>query len=129
MEKTISGLILLLLLTSCVSPAQTGLDSRDVTVGVVQKEIKIEMSGADVLAVLGSPNMVSTDSERREVWVYDKMSSTSVSNSSSGGLFLLIAVNGSDSSTRKTSQSTLTVIIKFDDNGLVRDYQYHSSRF
>ena len=64
MEKTISGLILLLLLTSCVSPAQTGLDSRDVTVGVVQKEIKIEMSGADVLAVLGSPNMVSTDSER-----------------------------------------------------------------
>ncbi len=129
MQKTIYELLLLLLLTACVSPPQNGLDSRDITVGVVQKEIKIGMSGADVLAILGSPNMVSTDSERREVWVYDKMSSTSVSRSSSGGLFLLIAATGSDSSTRKTSQSTLTVIIKFDDNGMVRDYKYHSSRF
>jgi outer membrane protein assembly factor BamE (lipoprotein component of BamABCDE complex) len=43
------------------------------TVGTVQKEIRVGMSGAEVAAVLGSPNIVSTDEERREVWIYDKI--------------------------------------------------------
>ncbi len=43
------------------------------------------MSGAQVVTILGSPNIVSTDSERREVWMYDKIRATrthSASNSS-----------------------------------------------
>ncbi|MDR0933534.1 MAG: hypothetical protein LBM56_00375, partial [Burkholderiaceae bacterium] len=49
-------------------------DSTDrVTVGAVQKEIRIGMSGAEVAAALGSPNIVTTDEERREVWIYDKI--------------------------------------------------------
>ena len=36
------------------------------TVGTVQKEIRVGMSGADVASVLGSPNVVTTDEERRE---------------------------------------------------------------
>jgi outer membrane protein assembly factor BamE (lipoprotein component of BamABCDE complex) len=130
MKKYISGLIVLIVLTGCVPPpTRNDIDVKDVTVGVVQKEIKIGMSGSEVLSALGSPNMVSTDSKRREVWVYDKISSSSVSNSSSGGFFLLIANAGSNSSERETSQKTLTIIINYDDQGLVRDYQYHSSRF
>jgi hypothetical protein len=43
------------------------------TVGKVQKEIRVEMSSADVAQALGSPNIVSTDEERREVWIYDKI--------------------------------------------------------
>ena len=43
-------------------------DSADkLTVGIVQKEVKVGMSGADIVGVLGSPNIVSTDAERREV--------------------------------------------------------------
>src|SRR5229473_3244885 len=37
-----------------------------VTVGRVQKEIRIGMSGAQVAAVLGSPNIVTTDEQHRE---------------------------------------------------------------
>ena len=37
------------------------------TVGSVQREIRVGMSGAEVAQVLGSPNIVSTDAKRREV--------------------------------------------------------------
>ena len=99
------------------------------------------MSGADVVAVLGSPNMVSTDDERREVWVYDKIATERAYSGSSGGINALIlgfggaAAGGlgmggnSSTGASSTSQRTLTVIIKFDKQNKVRDYAYHTSRF
>jgi len=108
-----------------------------VTVGSVQKEIKVGMSGAEVAAVLGSPNIVSTDSERREVWIYDKISTDVVRSNSSGGVMGLI-FGGSGGGLGSTSysagaasksQKTLTVIIKFNTTGQVRDFAYHTSRF
>ena len=43
--------------------------SDNISIGKVQREIKIGMSNADVVAALGSPNMVTTDDQRREAWV------------------------------------------------------------
>ncbi|MGH8204763.1 MAG: hypothetical protein ACREST_09155, partial [Steroidobacteraceae bacterium] len=60
------------------------------TVGTVQKEIRVGMSGAEVAAALGSPNIVSTDEERREVWIYDKIATDAAYSSSSGGIASLI---------------------------------------
>lgn len=111
------------------------------TVGKVQKEIRVGMSGADVASVLGSPNIVSTDEERREVWIYDKIASDRAYSSSSGGVNALIlgygggtaggvsVGGGSSAGASSTSQRTLTVIIKFDKSGKVRDFAYHTSRF
>lgn len=117
-------------------------DSGDrMTVGTVQRQIQVGMSGAEVAAVLGSPNIVTTDEDRREVWVYDKISTTSAYSSSSGGVSTLFlgpvgalfaAAGGSvnaSSGASSTSQRTLTVIIKFDKEGRVRDFAYHTSRF
>lgn len=103
------------------------------TVGTVQRKISIGMPSADVIQVLGAPNIVTTDEERREVWVYDKIATNvSYSNSESGaGLGLIIfGVGGSGSSgAQSTSQKTLTVVIKFDKDGKVRDFAYHTSSF
>lgn len=99
---------------------QKSLQGDKVTVGTVQKEIKNGMSGAEVAAALGSPNIVSTDEMGREVWIYDKISSAKVY--SSGGLFI-------DTGASATSQQTLTIIIKFDENRRVREFAYHTSRF
>lgn len=112
-----------------------------VTVGVVQKEIRVGMSGAEVAEVLGSPNIVSTDEERREVWIYDKIATDRAYSTSSGGISALIlgwggsaggagggGMSGS-SGASSTSQRTMTVIIKFDKGGKVRDFAYHTSRF
>ena len=111
------------------------------TVGTVQKEIRVGMSGAEVAAVLGSPNIVSTDEERREVWIYDKIATDAAYSSSSGGIASLILGGGGSvagaaagsvnqsAGASSTSQRTLTVIIKFDEDKKVRDFAYHTSRF
>lgn len=96
------------------------------TVGTVQKKISMGMSSAEVAVVLGAPNIVSTDEERREVWVYDKIATDVVYSESDAGIkFLTVGRSGA----RSTNQRTLTVIIKFDHDGKVRDFAYHTSSF
>jgi outer membrane protein assembly factor BamE (lipoprotein component of BamABCDE complex) len=133
-------------LPGCMSASEHQADVNNptndrVTVGTVQKEIRVGMSGAEVAAVLGSPNIVSTDEERREVWIYDKISTDVAYSTSSGGLSALIFGGGSgvgggvggsanrNAGASSTSQKTLTVIIKFDDQKKVRDFAYHTSSF
>jgi outer membrane protein assembly factor BamE (lipoprotein component of BamABCDE complex) len=140
------GFLLISLVNGCQSAAvhkqQVQDDSTDrVTVGKVQKEIRIGMSGAEVAQVLGSPNIVSTDEERREVWIYDKIATDRAYSESRGGIGVLIlgfggsggGLGGASASesagASSTSQRTLTIIIKFDKEGKVRDFAYHTSRF
>ncbi len=115
------------------------------TVGTVQREIRVGMSGGDVAAALGSPNIVSTDEKGREVWIYDKIATDRVYSTSSGGVSALILGGalvgsglagggvgpyyGSAAGATSTSQRTLTIIIKFDHDKLVREFAYHSSTF
>ena len=131
MIKEIALLLGLILLVGCASVSYQRQQVRDdqgdrLTVGKVQKEIRIGMASAGVVEVLGSPNMVSTDDERREVWVYDKIASEVVYSESNAGLkFLTSGSTGAAS----TTQRTLTVVIKFDKDGKVRDFAYHASQF
>ncbi|MDR2694907.1 MAG: outer membrane protein assembly factor BamE [Deltaproteobacteria bacterium] len=104
-------------------------DADRISVGTVQREIRVGMSGADVVSALGSPNMVTTDDKRRETWVYDKISTERVASSSSGGLWLVLAGVNRSAGASSTTQRTLTIIIKFDEKGLVRDYSYRQSSF
>lgn len=136
----------LVLLSGCQTAAEHRAavqdDSRDrLTVGKVQKEIRVGMSSADVIQILGSPNIVSTDEERREVWVYDKIATDRAYSTSSGGVSALVLAFGSSAAglvggsgsasagASSTSQRTLTVIIKYDKDNKVRDFAYHTSRF
>ena len=120
-------------------------DGDKLTVGAVQREIRVGMSGAQVAQVLGSPNIVSTDEQSREVWIYDKIATDRAYSQSSGGVSALIlggmilgpglagGAGGTGYSAgagaSSTSQRTLTVIIKFDNEKKVRDFAYHTSRF
>lgn len=114
-------------------------DGDRVTVGTVQKEIRVGMTGVEVIEQLGSPNVIQTDAKGREVWIYDKFATESVRQTSSGGIGALVlgltpilgvAGNFSGSAgASSTSQRTLTVIIKFDKESRVRDFSYHTSRF
>jgi outer membrane protein assembly factor BamE (lipoprotein component of BamABCDE complex) len=103
--------------------------SDNLTVGKVQREIRVGMSSAEVVEVLGSPNLVTTDEQRREVWVYDKISTESV-RSSSGAYGTLILLGASTrSGASSTTQKTLTVVIKYDNESRVRDFAYRQSKF
>jgi hypothetical protein len=56
------------------------------TVGIVQKEIRVGMSQADVALALGSPNIVTSDGSGKETWIYDKIASEASYSASSGGV-------------------------------------------
>jgi outer membrane protein assembly factor BamE (lipoprotein component of BamABCDE complex) len=132
------ALLALLVVMGCASAAVHRKNVQDdtgdrLTVGTVQKNIKVGMSSAQVIEVLGSPNVVTTDEERREVWVYDKIATDVAYSQSEGvsGISLILAgVSGSGSSGASSmSQRTLTVVIKFDKDNKVRDFAYHASKF
>jgi len=126
MYKIGSVIIISVLMTGCISASSHRSDR--VTVGKVQREIRIGMTNAEVIEVLGSPNVVTTDEERRENWVYDKISTDSVHSSSGTGL-LPALILGYSAGASSRSQKTLTIIVKFDKDHKVRDFAYHTSRF
>ncbi len=100
------------------------------TLGTVQREIRVGMSGEEVVGALGAQNMVTTDEHRRESWVYDCIATQQAYSSSSGGAnaLFLAGVSGRTGASQ-TTQRTLTVIVKFDEARRVRDFSYRSSSF
>lgn len=93
------------------------------TLGKVQSQVRNGMTSGQVAEVLGSPNIVSTDENSNEVWIYDKVSTLSVGSGSHGGS----TYGGAGAFS--TSQRTLTVIIKYDGNHRVKNVAYNTSSF
>ncbi len=147
MRKT-SLILLAMFIGGCMTAAehQQALHSskeREMTLGVVQKEIRTGMSQADVAVALGSPNIVTKDSDGNESWIYDKIATEVSYSKDSGGIFggvgavienwriAPVAGVGYSKSAGAIAQTqkTLTVVIKFDENSLVKSLSYHSSKF
>ncbi len=144
-------LILLLgLLIGCMTAAQhqqslPSTQEREMTLGIVQKEIRVGMSQADVATALGSPNIVTRDSEGRETWIYDKIATEASYSRDSGGVggaagaggipgttLILGILSGGysrEAGASSTTQKTLTVIIKYDKDSKVESFAYHASKF
>ncbi|MBA2485746.1 MAG: outer membrane protein assembly factor BamE [Nitrospira sp.] len=122
------GLCIVMGWTGC-GGKQAEIKEDRLTVGRVQGEVKVGMSAAQVAELLGSPNIVTTDDKRREVWIYDKVSTDRVDTASSSYAGLIIL--GTNSSDRSSSQRqrTLTIIIKYDEEKKVRDFAYNSTQF
>lgn len=146
----IPAIILIVAFLGCAPASQHRKEVRDdiaekITVGTVQRKIDVGMSSADVIEVLGSPNVVTTDENRREVWVYDKIATETVYSTSAGGVYALIlgGVAGGSSAgaggiapgysqgagAHSKTQRTLTILIKYDEKNKVRDFAYRQSIF
>jgi len=145
MKKVMIAFILIVFSIGC-TPAYhqekiTSTKEREMTVGVVQKEIRVKMSQTEVAEALGSPNIVTKDKNGTESWIYDKIATeASYSKSNLGGVaggggttgntLLLGLITGAyESGASNTTQKTLTVVIKFGQDLLVESFSYHSSRF
>ena len=120
----------------CVSAAIAGcgggkaeIHEDRLTVGKVQGEIKVGMAASQVAELLGSPNIVTTDEKRREVWIYDKVSTDRVDTASSSFAGLIIIGASSRDSSSSQRQRTLTIIIKYDEEKKVRDFAYNATQF
>ncbi|MFA6239456.1 MAG: hypothetical protein WC655_00920 [Candidatus Hydrogenedentales bacterium] len=140
-----AGLALAALLTPGCARKLHSEQDRNMTLGIVQKEIRVGMSSIEVAEALGSPNMVRRDSAGNETWIYDKIATeASYKNSSSnsnanvgaagipGNVLVLGNVNAGRSKNRgssATTQKTLTVIIRYDKDDKVETFSYHTSTF
>ncbi|HIJ70368.1 MAG TPA: hypothetical protein HPP87_03285 [Planctomycetes bacterium] len=151
MKKIFILLSIILLNLGCMTASEHQQDlhssaEREMTLGVAQKEIRVGMSQADVAEALGSPNIVTKDSDGNESWVYDKIATEVSYSGDSGGVgigagfgqklssksgLILGGVGGYSKSAGAVAQTqkTLTVVIKFDENSLVKTLSYHSSKF
>lgn len=138
------------LLSGCISAtnheqALHTSNDREMTVGIVQKEIRVGMSQADVATALGSPNIVTRDSEGNEVWIFDKIATEASYSHDSGGVsgsggaggagagaIILGVISGNynkNAGATGSTQKTLTVVIKYGTDGLVKSFSYNSSKF
>ena len=107
--------------------------NRELTVGLVQREIKEGSPAEEVIRTLGSPNIVKTDAEGLEIWVYDRFSSERVRRSFAATLLGIsdssLGLFRGSSSKEQSFVASLTVILNFDKNSNVSGVAYHRSKF
>lgn len=117
---------------NAVNEANDSIGGQNLTIGTVQSQLKKGMTGGEVATVMGSPNIVSTDPNGNEVWIYDKISTQRNYSESGAGTGILPAIlfgASSSAGAGSTSQKTMTVVVKFNESKQVRDIAYHTSRF
>ena len=68
--------------------------AREMTLGIVQKQIRAGLMQDEVVTALGSPNIVTRDAAGRETWVYDKVATEATfSRSDAYGTILLLGTS------------------------------------
>lgn len=125
---------------------------QELTVGTVQKYVRVGMAQDEVALALGSPNIVTQDSNGKETWIYDKIASYVTDRNKNEsvmenametrylwhGVLTLVTLGLinkdvkpelKDVSQVVSSQKTLTIIVKFDSENKVESYTYHMSKF
>jgi len=126
---------------TAVDAADRAPKPEEFTLGLVQRQLKPGLAQADVAERLGSPNVVTRDAAGREAWVYDKVATETESSGrhfgiGGGGLAagasatgILGLSGGGHSEKAKSSQKTLTVVVRFAADGTVLSFTFHQSRF
>ena len=136
-------IILSIFVSACAVPSSppppSPEPSNTLTLGIVQSKIRKGMSQAEVLEVLGSPNIVTKNSKAQEVWTYDKVGSSRSSAATvnygqrtlgQGFLAFLFGGTTSSAAANATNETkSLTVIITFDENKNVSDFTYQSLKY
>lgn len=146
MERSMGVAVVLVALAGAAAaePAEKGAKAGaggEFTLGLVQRGLRQGLSQTDVAERLGSPNIVTRDAAGREAWVYDKVATETESSGrhfgvGAGGLASgastlgLLGLSGGGYSERaRSSQKTLTVVVRFAVDGTVASFTFHQSRF
>jgi len=96
-------------------------------VGAVQREIKVGMGQPAVIEALGTPTAISTDTQQREVWTYDKVASDRVDTSKSVGGGIVVVDRAASPPAGSAGLRTLTLNIYYDEQKKVREIAYNYS--
>ncbi len=127
--KTILALLFVGVVTGC-TPQSDIINKTTLTQGAIRMTVKVgQTTKTEVIEKLGSPNITSLDAQGHEVWTYQKHATTSKSNRSESFRFFIIFGRSSSNSGFESTQRTFTLIIKFNEKGIVKDFRSQSSSF
>ncbi|KQN14120.1 MULTISPECIES: hypothetical protein [unclassified Sphingomonas] len=117
-------------------------DPNTLTHGMVQMNLKVgTTTQAQIIEAFGGPNITTIDGSGQEMWVYDRHATVSYDKTSGFSIGLFggggggggVGLGGLGFSNKKSrsSQSSraMTLVIKFDANKVVSDFQSRSSSF
>ena len=127
----LSSVVATLGLAGCATPPAP-VDQRNSTLtqGSVQLNLAVgKTTKAEVLEKFGAPNITTRDGSGVEVWSYQRHATVSQTSSTSNYWTILILGGASDASGFSQSTRTATLIIKFDKNDIVSDFQSRMSEF
>ncbi len=128
----VPSVVVILLISGCSQS-----NSSAITPGAAKKHIQPGVTTqAEIIEVFGTPNVI-TRKDGGEMWVYDKVSSRTTSaafgiggvggGGGSGGLGGG-GMGGGVGSTER-SETTVMLIVYFDQNDIVRDYKITQTKF
>lgn len=119
------GLLALTFLAGCqtgtVAQRNNSLTHGNVTL-TLRKGVTTQ---AEVLETFGAPNIATINSEGDEVWTYQRHASVAESNSG----YATVIVFGASTAGFSRSSRTITLIIKFDQDHVVREFRSMTSEF
>jgi len=129
--RLIVSVFFFLSLVGCVAaPEPLTERNSELTQGNVQMNLRVgQTRKSDVLETFGAPNITTRDGGGKEVWTYQRQAQVAQSSSQSGYWTVLLGGQSSDSSGFETSSRMMTLIIKFDENDVVTDFNSRSSNF
>ena len=84
------------------------IETQKITLANVQKIVKKGATNSEVIAALSSPNIVTSNPDGTETWVYDKVMSEAE------------YAQGSNGAVAVQSTRTLIVVIKFDKSIIIK---------
>lgn len=130
-RKLLLILGVVLTLSACMeTPRPLTQRNSQLTQGNVQMNLIVgQTTKAEVLEKFGGPNITTRDGSGREVWTYQRAAQVSQSSSKSGYWTIILAGQSSRSSGFESSSSMITLIIKFDQNDVVKDFRSRTSKF
>ena len=79
----------------------------------------------EILKVFGAPNIMTKNKSGNEVWTYDTISVQKLAKEG----YWNVVVGGVSGGRSSASTRTFTLMIEFDDNGIVKDNSYRVSQF
>jgi outer membrane protein assembly factor BamE (lipoprotein component of BamABCDE complex) len=122
-----------LILAACATTQDTsspGTGTTPYTQGNVTMTLKKGITTQEQVAnAFGAPNIVTQDTDGNQVWIYQKDNVSVQSGGSSGYFTILVAGGNTGSGGYQQSNRTMTLIIKFDKRGIVKEFKSMSTSF
>ena len=122
--KVMFFIIVPIVIASCATTKAP--QKSNLTPGVINAAIKKGVtSQAEIVQLIGSPNIITKNKKGEEVWTYSRQSFDAESGGFGGGLLLF----GGSKAFSSASSNSFDLIITFDGQSRVKDYSVVSSQF